>query len=264
MVEAVLVEEEGFPEEKETSGEEKKEMPKGLFKVLSHQIRVRTIRALYENIELSYSEILSILKIDAGQLNFHLKNMQGLYSKIESGNYVLTEKGKFAYHMIEEVAKFEGDEEARAIEFPATILKRALATIIDTSLFVGAPLMVVSSISLLFPFHPETGTLPLLLTVFLMLLMFLSLIVHVAMEASTGQTIGKYAMNIRAVKESGRKLDLAESTIRNVGKIYVLPFDLLIGLLFYYRKTGYVRFTCYFTKSKVIDIGKIDLENTMA
>lgn len=259
MVEAVLIEEEGFPEEKETPSVEKKEMPKGLFKVLSHPIRVRTIRTLYENIELSYSDVLNILNIDAGQLNFHLKNMQELYSKLGNGNYVLTEKGKFAYHMVEEVASFEGDEEAMAIEFPATIIKRGVATVIDTFLFVGAPLMVVTSISLLFPFHPETGTLPLLLTVFLMLLMFLSLIVHVAMESATGQTIGKYAMKIRAVKESGRKLDLAESTIRNVGKIYLLPFDLLIGLLFYYRQKGYIRFTCYITKSKVIDLGKIKI-----
>ncbi len=256
MVEAVLIEE-GSPEEME-SPDKKKETPKGLFKVLSHPIRVRTIRAIYENIELCYSEILSILDIDAGQLNFHLKNMQGLYYKLNNGNYVLTEKGKFAYHLIGEVTKLEGEEIAAAIEYPAAVWKRSLATVIDTSLFIGAPSLVILAVSLIFPFHPEaTGTFALLFTVFLMLLMFLSLIVHVAMESATGQTIGKYILKIRAVKDSGRKLDLAESTIRNVGKIYLLPLDLLVGLLFYYRKKGYMRFTCYITKSKVIDLEKI-------
>ena len=258
MVEAVLIKEGLSPKKRESPDEEKKETPKGLFKVLSHPIRVRTIKALYENIELCYSEILNILDIDAGQLNFHLKNMQGLYYKLNNGNYVLTEKGKFAYHLVGEVTKLEGEEIAASIEYPAALWKRALATIIDTSLFVGAPSMVILSVSLVFPFHPEaTATFALLFTVFLMLVMFLSLLVHVAMESGTGQTIGKYILKIRAVKESGRKLDLAESTIRNVGKIYLLPLDLLVGLLFYYRKKGYIRFTCYITKSKVIDLEKI-------
>jgi uncharacterized RDD family membrane protein YckC len=256
VVGAILVEEES-PEEREGLHEEKKEIPKGLFKVLSHPIRVRTIRALHENIELCYSEILNILNVDAGQLNFHLKNMQELYYKLNNGNYVLTEKGKFAYHLIDEVTKLEGEEVATAIEYPSALWKRAVATVIDTFLFVGAPSLVILSVSLIFPFHPETGTFALLFTVFLMLVMFLSLIVHVAMESATGQTIGKYVMKIRAVKESGRKLDLAESTIRNVGKIYLLPLDCLVGLLFYYRKNGYIRFTCYITRSKVIDLEKI-------
>ncbi len=256
MAEAVVIEEES-PEERENVHEEKKEAPKGLFKVLSHPIRVRTIRAIYENIELCYSEILSILDIDAGQLNFHLKNMQGLYYKLNNGNYVLTEKGKFAYHLIGEVTKLEGEEVAVAIEYPAAVWKRSLATVLDTFLFVGAPSLVILSVSLIFPFHPETGTFALLFTIFLMLVMFLSLIVHVAMESATGQTIGKYILKIRAVKDSGRKLDLAESTIRNVGKIYLLPLDLLDGLLFYYSKKGYIRFTCHITKSKVIDLEKI-------
>jgi uncharacterized RDD family membrane protein YckC len=229
----------------------------GLFKILSHPIRVRTIEVLHENIELSYTEILNILKIDAGQLNFHLKNMQGLYKKLEDGNYILTDKGKFAYHIIEEVKKVEGSEEAEVVTEPkASILKRALAAIIDTSLFIGSPLLVILFLSIWFPF---SGMDPLLLTIFLMLVMFLTLIVHIAMEASTGQTIGKYILGIRVIKITGRKIDLPESTIRNVAKIYLLPIDLLLGLLFC-RKKGHIRFACYLIKSKVVDIHKIKSE----
>lgn len=249
MVEVESAEEKRSAEKKEIHGE--------LFKVLSHPIRVKTVEILYENVELSYTEILNILKIDAGQLNFHLKNMYGLYEKTEGGNYILADKGKFAYRIIEEVKKIEGGEEVEApAETNASVIKRALATIIDTSLFVGSPLLVILFLSIWFPF-PRMD--PLLITIFLMLLMFLSLIVHTAMEASTGQTIGKYILGIRVIKISGRKIDLPESTIRNVGKIYLLPIDLLAGLLFC-RKKGYIRYACYIIKSKVVDIHKIKSE----
>jgi uncharacterized RDD family membrane protein YckC len=224
----------------------------GIFKILSHPIRVKIIESIHENVELSYTEMLNLLDIDAGHLNFHLKNMEGMYEKLESGNYILTDRGRAAYKLINEVKKFEKGEIEGITPPHASIFKRALATIIDTLLFMGSPLLVIFLLSLWFPF---SRTDPLLLTLFLMVLMFLTFIVHTAMEASTGQTIGKYILGIRVVKLGGGKIDLAESTIRNVGKIYLLPIDILLGLLFC-RREGYIRFTCYLIRSIVVDIRK--------
>jgi uncharacterized RDD family membrane protein YckC len=225
-----------------------KEREGGLFKVLSHPIRVKLVELLHENIQLSYTEILNTLKIDAGQLNFHLKNMKDLYVKSD-GNYLLSDKGKFAYDLITEVKKIEGKKEVESTLQSAPVYKRILASLIDAALFVGSPILVVLIASLLFP---PSNLDPILLTIFVMLIMFLSLLVLTSMEASSGQTIGKYIMGIRVVKDSGMKIDLAESAIRNVGKIYLLPIDLLLGFLL--KKKGYLRFTCFMTKSKVIEV----------
>jgi uncharacterized RDD family membrane protein YckC len=219
-----------------------------LFKVLSHPIRVKLVELLHENIQLSYTEILNTLKIDAGQLNFHLKNMKDLYVKSD-GNYLLSDKGKFAYDLITEVKKIEGREEVESTLQSAPVYKRVFASLIDAALFVGSPILVVLIASLLFP---PSNLDPILLTIFVMLIMFLSLLVLTSMEASSGQTIGKYIMGIRVVKDSGMKIDLAESAIRNVGKIYLLPIDLLLGFLL--KEKGYLRFTCFMTKSKVIEV----------
>lgn len=73
------------------------------------------------------------------------------------------------------------------------------------------------------------------------------------MEAYNGQTLGKWIVKIRVIKESGRKLNFMESALRNVAKIFFLPIDMLIGIAFY-RKKGHIRFVDYYIKAKVIEI----------
>ena len=70
------------------------------------------------------------------------------------------------------------------------------------------------------------------------------------MEAYKGQTPGKYLMKIRVVKKGGLRLGIVESGIRNAGKIFLLPLDLIIGIIFF-RKRGYIRFFDYYTDSVV-------------
>ncbi len=66
------------------------------------------------------------------------------------------------------------------------------------------------------------------------------------LEAYKGQTPGKYIMGIRVVKVSGEKMGILESGIRNAGKVFLLPLDLIVGVIFYSRK-GYIRFFDYYT-----------------
>ncbi|MBI5253202.1 MAG: RDD family protein [Euryarchaeota archaeon] len=222
-----------------------------LFKALSHPIRAKIIELIYENGELSYTEILTALKIDTGQLNFHLRNVSELYTRTENGNYTLNEAGKLGYYVMRGVKKRTGKEEI-ATEPHAPVEKRVMAALIDYSLFIGSPFFFILFLNLWIPFG-EQGRDPVILAQFLHAIFFLTLIAFMSMETYNGQTIGKYIMKIKAVKETGRKINLVESTIRNVAKIFFLPLDLLTGLLFF-RKKGYIRFADYYTKVKVVDV----------
>jgi uncharacterized RDD family membrane protein YckC len=75
------------------------------------------------------------------------------------------------------------------------------------------------------------------------------------LEAYKGQTLGKYVAGIRVIKSNGRRLTLIESGIRNAGKIFMLPLDLAIGIVLYYRK-GYLRFFDYYIDCSVEKIIK--------
>ncbi len=222
-----------------------------LFKVLSHPIRQKLIELIHKNIELPYTEILNTLKIDAGQLNFHLKHVKGLYTKNDQGNYMLTKKGKMAYELIREVNKIEGIEETVVVTPKASVFKRSVATIIDFGIFIGTPFAVMLIISIWAPFTHQDS--PILITLFLHTVFFLTFIVFTFMEAYQGQTPGKFMTKIVVIHESGRKLNLMESVLRNVSKAYLLPLDLILGLLFT-RKKGYYRVVNYYLKAQVINV----------
>jgi uncharacterized RDD family membrane protein YckC len=219
-----------------------------LFKILSHPIRSRIIESIYKNSELSYTDILSILKIDTGQLNFHLRNMAELYDRDENGNYRLTDKGKFAYHVLKEVENRLG-EAAGPLEPHASFSKRALATLLDYALFLGSPMVLMVFLSLWFPFNPD----PMLITLFFHVLFFFTFVAFMSMETYNGQTIGKYVTKIKVIKEDGRKVNLTEAIFRNIAKVYLLPLDFILGVLLY-EKEGYLRFSDHFLKLKVVDI----------
>jgi uncharacterized RDD family membrane protein YckC len=225
-----------------------------LLKAISHPIRARVIELLSENIELPYSEILRVLKIDSGQLNFHLRNMGRLITKGENGNYLLTREGKTASILLKELRRLSSSEQA--VEPAAAVLKRALAAAIDFSLFLFSPLVVVFIVSLWIPFYERID--PVTVTLFLHAIFALTLVVFVAMEAYNGQTLGKFALGIRVIKENGRKPNLVECILRNVAKVYFLPLDFLLGVLFY-RHKGYLRFSDYFTRVRVVDVPSSEL-----
>lgn len=223
-----------------------------LFKALSHPTRSKIIEALYENVELSYTELLNILGVDTGKLNFHLKNMARLFENTEEGTYILTGEGKIAYNIIKETKKFDSEE---GIQEPqASVIKRVMASVIDILIFLGTPTLVTISIGVIFdiPFNPQNFNV-LNFVSYMHALLSLSLVALVLMEMHNGQTIGKYIVSIRVIKTNGRKLNLLESAIRNIAKIFFLPLDILAGILLY-KKFGYWRFADYYVKAKVVEV----------
>lgn len=220
-----------------------------LLKSVSHPIRARVIELLSENIELSYSQILDNLKIDSGQLNFHLRNLGGLITKSKNGDYLLTSEGKKASIVLKEIRMLTSSS-MEVVETNASIFKRGLAALIDFALFLFSPLLVVFAIGYWISY---THLDPVSITLFLHSIFALTFAAFVVMEAYHGQTLGKFALGIRAIKENGRKPNLMECIIRNVAKVYFLPLDMLLGVLLY-RNKGYLRFSDYFTKVMVVDI----------
>ncbi len=223
------------------------------FKVLSHEIRVKIISLLYENIEMSYTEILHTLNLEAGNLNFHLRKMKTFVELTEKNNYKLSEYGKIVYSMLqgmnsrlakdaEEIIKTENNVSISA----SIIIRRAVATLIDFSMFVllGVAFFFISSHGFKLDVHTFH------IVIYIQLALLFAYISFVVMETYKGQTIGKYVMKIRVVKTNGDKVTILESAVRNVGKVFLLPLDILIGVLFY-RKKGYIKFLDYYTETTV-------------
>lgn len=53
------------------------------------------------------------------------------------------------------------------------------------------------------------------------------------MEGYGGQSIGKMVMRIKVTQLDGRPADLGQAAIESIGKAFLLPIDVLIGLIFY-------------------------------
>ena len=225
------------------------------FKVLSHEVREKIIFLVHENIEMSYTEILHMLELEEGNLNFHLRKMKGFLKLTEKKTYTLSEHGKIAYGMfsnVDTILKKESETEpeqvsdGRGINSLSMLIRRTIATLIDFSIFVslGVFLYLLSSRGFQIDVHTFH------IVIYLQLTLQFAYISFVLMETYKGQTIGKYVMKIRVVKKNGNKVTILESAIRNIGKVFFLPLDIILGLLFY-RKKGYVKFLDYYTETVV-------------
>lgn len=220
------------------------------FKVLSHEIRAKIISLLHENIEMSYTEILHTLNLEEGNLNFHLRKMKGFVELTEKKNYRLSEYGKITYSMFQGVDARLWKDAKEIIKtdnmtFSAsTLLRRTAAALIDFTLFLlfGATHILILKNWLKFDAFA--------VIIYLQIVLLLAYVYFVIMETYSGQTIGKYVMKIRVVKTNGDKANVLECAIRNIGKVFFLPFDVLAGVLLY-RKKGYIKFFDYYTKTTV-------------
>jgi len=223
-----------------------------LFKILSHEIRARIISLLYENIEMSYTEILRSTNLEEGNLNFHLRKMKDLVELTDKKTYKLSEYGKIAHSILQEVearlSKNAGDmiKTDNRTNSASLLVRRIIASLIDFSIFVslGVALYLLSSQGFKLDVHTFH------IVIYLQLTLQFAYVSFVIMESYKGQTIGKYAMNIRVIKANGDKVTILESAIRNIGKVFFLPLDILIGVIFY-RKKGYIKFLDYYTETTV-------------
>jgi len=364
----------------------KKDSAINFFGVLSHEIRVKILELLFENTELSYSEILNALGISDGKLNFHLRKMQELIVS-EDGKYRLSQLGLFAHKYLTEIRSEygyrpkmeersiliidddvgmcetlsdifeekgyitdvahtgrEGLEKVRErfynvalidIKLPdmegtevlgrlktinpyilpiiitafaslqssidalnkgayaylikpldidkvlstiekaistqplptemkgpifklASFKTRVLASLVDAAfIFISTGsffffYVYFSDLLSLFRAGDMLGMLRAMVDYTLLYSnIFLgSWILFSALEGYKGETVGKLLLGLRVVKRDGSRITFSEAAVRNVGKVFLLPIDLLLGLR--YRKFGYIRFFDYYTQCTVV------------
>jgi len=56
------------------------------------------------------------------------------------------------------------------------------------------------------------------------------------MEGIYGQSIGKMVMKAKVTRLDGSPVDLGQAAIESLGKAFVLPIDVLVGLIFFQEK----------------------------
>lgn len=237
--------------------------------VLRQKIRIRIVTLLYENVEMSYTELLDILDIDEGLLNFHLRKIRKFINITEERTYMLSEYGKMAYEILDEIAKKTRSYQrsdidplsGKGILTSGIIARRIVAFLLDAFiLFISTGLVfdenvlrIMSDISQFTLPSQSASQLAYDMVWAHSNVFFAAYIIFTILEAYKGQTLGKYIAGLRVVKYNGKRLRLMDSAVRNLGKVFFLPLDIVVGVAFH-RKDGYIRFFDYYTQSTVVKV----------
>lgn len=232
------------------------------------------VRFLHDNIEMTYSELLREMNMDEGRFNFHLRLVRELTEETSDGKYALSHLGRLAYNQMITIEKELGVHETFLKPVPLSrdiVVRRALAFIVDVVIFGFLTGFLASSqiwdaafsmvthateIVNLTPWfiHPEhlppVGEILFTTVTEYSHVLFAIYITFTLLDSYKGQTLGRYLLGIRVVTIANRRLDLVQAGVRNVGKVFLLPLDLLLGLVFFSRR-GYIKFFDYYTGSQV-------------
>ena len=242
-----------------------------LFAMLGHRFRTAILDLLHENVELSYSELLEMLGIDEGLLNFHLRKMRKLVKTTEAKTYMLSDLGKTAHALIQVAQKrmdlgkqvpLHGAPVLTALTVDI-VLRRVLAFVVDASILGFSTGLFFDKSFLAFLFSVlelRFGSLLLHELSYHTIasyshIFFAAYIIFTVLESYKGQTLGKFLFKIRVVKlrvapDARGRISLIDSAVRNIGKVFLLPMDLLLGATLYSRR-GYLRFFDFYTTSTV-------------
>jgi uncharacterized RDD family membrane protein YckC len=217
--------------------------------VLSHPLRRQILLNLSEKGECSFTDLMNALKIDTGKLSFHIRSLDAFLQQTPAGKYKLNQAGENAIRLIHDV-------EAWAVEVDvakktsllqlATFEKRTLAFLIDLAiifaLFTGIPSIMsfVTEGNFRFNFY------------LIILSLFVLWIYFTLLEGFAGQSLGKRAIGLMVLRVDGQKLFYDYAAVRNFGKVFLLPFDLLIGLQL--KDERFIRYFDKFAGTIVINL----------
>jgi uncharacterized RDD family membrane protein YckC len=170
------------------------------------------------------------------------------------GRYKLSNVGKAAYLMINDTAKILDtiDYLVKPKISGRLFLRRVFAFLLDVAIFIVATgAFLDENVWHLVQLHwvDVSRHMTKIISAYSHIF-FAAFIVFTLLEAYRGQTLGKYLVGIRVTSVTGRRLTIVASGIRNAGKVFLLPIDLLVGI-FFLRNEGYVRFFDFYTRSMV-------------
>lgn len=222
-----------------------------ILSVLSHPLRREILLYLSEKEECSFTDLMNALNVNTGKLSFHIRNLEAFLEQTPTGKYRLSRVGRNAIILIKDLEAWavEADivKSVRASMFPiANYKKRIFASLIDFAI----ALAFFMALPNLFPLIVSRGSFFEYFNIVLFLIVFWAYLT--LFEGFAGQSLGKRLLKLKVVRIDGKKLYYDCAAVRNFGKVFLLPFDLLVGY-----KSNDKRFIRYFDKfsgTTVIDL----------
>ena len=217
-----------------------------ILSVISHPIRRDILSFLSEKGECTFTDLLNALQVDTGKLSFHLRTLQAFMEQTQAGKYKLNRTGENAVRVVRDVESWAeiADVQRKAEQLLlASFKKRVYAFLIDFSLM----LLITSLFAL-----PEllVGLENIDLTVMAFLPLALLWVYSTLLEGFNGQTLGKRIIGLKVVRTDGKRMSYDHAAVRNFGKAFLLPFDLIVGL----KHERFLRYFDKFAGTTVIDL----------
>jgi|SRR3972149_1186236 len=220
--------------------------------VLSHPLRREILLTLSDKGECSFTELLNVVKVDTGKLSFHLRSLSAFMEQTPAGKYKLSRTGENAVRVILDVESWAevADVSRKASQLPlASFKKRVLAYLVDLALI----LLITAAI--LFPQFVYTLTTNLLsaeLSAVLFITLGLFWVYSTLLEGFNGQSLGKRLLGLKVVRTDGKNVSYGHAAIRNFGKAFLLPFDIIVGMRL--KNAEFIRYFDKFAGTTVIDL----------
>ena len=222
-----------------------------ILSVVAHPLRRDILSMVSEKGECSFTDLLNALQIDTGKLSFHLRTLSAFLEQTPTGKYKLNRAGESALRIVRDVESWAevADVYRKEEQLPlASFKKRVYAFLIDFSLmllitfFFALPEFLPTLFGNVFSFD---------ITVLPFVIIGLLWVYSTLLEGFNGQTLGKRMMGLKVVRTDGKKMSYDHAAIRNFGKAFLLPFDLLVGLK---HERRFLRYFDKFAGTTVIDL----------
>jgi len=224
-----------------------------ILSVLSHPLRREILINLSEKSECSFTDLMNALNVDTGKLSFHIRSLEGFLEQTPAGKYKLNKVGENAIRLIKDLETWavEAEVAKKTSALPlATFKRRALAFLIDFSMTLAITILITlpNALSLI----TVGGAFHLDVNIIVFLTLALLWIYSTLLEGFAGQSLGKRIVGLKVVRIDGKKLFYDHAAVRNFGKAFLLPFDLLIGLRL--NDERFIRYFDKFAGTTVIDL----------
>ena len=220
--------------------------------VLAHPLRREVLLTLSDKGECSFTDLLNVAKVDTGKLSFHLRALSSFVDQTSTGKYILSNAGENAVRVIMDVESWAevADVSRRTSYLPlASFQRRFFAYLVDLTiiLLITVVIMFPQSLHIL-----TTNLLSPELSAVLFITIGLFWVYSTLLEGFNGQTLGKRLLGLKAIKTDGKNLSYDHAAIRNFGKSFLLPFDIVIGLQL--KNPEFIRYFDKFAGTTVINL----------
>jgi uncharacterized RDD family membrane protein YckC len=220
--------------------------------LLAHPLRRKILLTLSDKDECSFTDLLNVAKVDTGKLSFHLRALSPFTEQTSTGKYVLSNAGERAVRVIMDVESWAEVAEVskKSSYLPlASFQRRFFAYIIDLTI------ILLITVAIMFPQSLHILTINMLspeLSAVLFITIGLFWVYSTLLEGFNGQTLGKRLLGLKAIKTDGKNLSYDHAAIRNFGKAFLIPFDIIIGWRM--KNPEFIRYFDKFAGTTVINL----------